>query len=59
MAPLRIVLAVLALIMAAPAGAETVRHWRSQIEDASARVGIPVEWIEQVMQAQSGRGPPL
>lgn len=53
-----------ALVLAAPAGAEPTRAWTSHISEASVRFGIPVEWIRQVMQAESGgqthrRGRPI
>ena len=34
--------------------AETVADWRPYINDASARFGVPVAWIERVMRAESG-----
>lgn len=54
MAPLRVALAALALIAAAPAGAQSVLNWRPYVEQASARFGVPVEWVERVVQAESG-----
>ena len=54
MAPLRTTLAALTLFMAVPANAEPVGRWQPYIEEASARFGIPVEWIERVMHAESG-----
>lgn len=54
MAALRITLATLTLVAATPAHAETVGRWRPYIEEASARFGVPVEWIERVMRAESG-----
>ena len=54
----------LALVAVAPAQAQSVARWRPHIEEASARFGIPAEWIERVMQAESGgrttlRGRPI
>lgn len=53
------------LILAdAPARADAVDAWRSQIGAASTRFGIPMAWIEAVMRAESGgktrwRGRPI
>ena len=38
----------------APASAQSVTNWRPYIAEASARFGVPVTWIEQVMRAESG-----
>lgn len=55
MGPLRAILAAACLVAAAPTHAEVVvTDWRSHIAEASARFGVPVEWIEAVMQAESG-----
>lgn len=54
MAGLRIALAALALVVTAPAKAESVDRWRPYIAEASARYAVPVEWIERVMRAESG-----
>lgn len=54
MAALRFVCLALALVGAVPAHAESVERWRPHIEEASARFGVPAEWIERVMQAESG-----
>lgn len=51
---LRAILAAACLAAAAPVHAEVVADWRSHIAEASARFGVPVEWIEAVMQAESG-----
>src|SRR3546814_4048481 len=64
MATVRIALAALALLAATPAEAESVDRWRPYIAEASVRYGIPVEWIEGVMRAESGgrttlNGPPI
>ena len=42
----------MALIAASPACAG-VEQWRSLIEAASARSGVPASWIEQVMHSES------
>jgi soluble lytic murein transglycosylase-like protein len=54
MGPLRAILAAACLAAAAPVHAEVVADWRAHIAEASARFGVPVEWIEAVMQAESG-----
>src|SRR5690606_6008617 len=54
MAAMKIALAALALLAATPAKAESVDRWRLYIEEAAARYGVPVEWIERVMRAESG-----
>lgn len=54
MAGLRIALAALALVAAAPVKAEPVDRWQPYIAEASARYAVPVEWIERVMRAESG-----
>src|SRR3546814_13818339 len=64
MGPLRASLAAACLAFATPAHAEVVSDWRSYTDEASARFGVPVEWIEAVMQAESGgqtrlRGRPI
>lgn len=54
MAAVKIALAALALLAATPAKAESVDRWRPYVEEASARYGVPVAWIERVMRAESG-----
>lgn len=53
MGTLRIAVAALALTAAMPASAQSVERWRPYIEEASARFGVPAEWIERVMRAES------
>lgn len=53
MGALRIVVAALALAVATPASAQSIERWRPYIEEASARFGVPAEWIESVMRAES------
>ena len=36
-----------------PALAQSVADWRSYVVEASTRFGVPVSWIEAVMQAES------
>lgn len=54
MVALRIALTALALLAATPARPDAIVRWRSYIEEASARFGVPVAWIERVMRAESG-----
>ncbi|WP_082796917.1 lytic transglycosylase domain-containing protein [Sphingopyxis granuli] len=54
MAAVRIALLVFVLVAATPVRAESVDRWRPYIAEASARTGVPVEWIERVMRAESG-----
>lgn len=42
------------LALAYPAAAQTVADWRPFTTEASQRFGVPVAWIERVMQAESG-----
>jgi soluble lytic murein transglycosylase-like protein len=60
-ASLRPAAAALALMIASPANAigrpaasTPVADWRSYSLEASLRFGVPVEWIERVMRAESG-----
>lgn len=47
-------LALLAALAAAhPARAEAVARWRPLVAEASLRSGIPADWIERVMRAES------
>lgn len=54
MAALRLLLLVLLLCLGAPARADPVDRWQPYIEEASARFGVPTDWIERVMRAESG-----
>jgi soluble lytic murein transglycosylase-like protein len=51
---LKVVIAAMALLTAAPVHARPVDRWRPLIAEASARFGVPVAWIERVMRAESG-----
>lgn len=53
MATLRLACAALALAIAAPSVAQTTARWRSHISQASIRCGVPANWIERVMRAES------
>lgn len=54
MAALRSALIALALLWASPAAADPLDRWSLHIAEASARFGMPVEWIRRVMRAESG-----
>jgi soluble lytic murein transglycosylase-like protein len=64
MGALKLAALALALAIAAPARADPVAQWRPHVAEASARFGIPEDWIERVMRAESGgrttfRGKPV
>jgi soluble lytic murein transglycosylase-like protein len=44
---------LLVLVIGSPAHAQSVSDWHPQILQASLRFGVPAEWIERVMQAES------
>lgn len=54
MAALRLALCLVVLLAAPPAGAETVDRWNGEIAEASARFGVPADWIRRVIRAESG-----
>jgi soluble lytic murein transglycosylase-like protein len=54
MAALRGALLALALLWARPAVADPLDRWSVYIAEASARFGMPTEWIRRVMRAESG-----
>lgn len=54
MAALRVLVAACALLVAAPAHADPIARWQPHIAEASARYGIPSEWIARVIRAESG-----
>jgi soluble lytic murein transglycosylase-like protein len=54
MGALRLAIVALALFAASPAAADPIDRWQPHIEEASARFGVPVGWIERVMRAESG-----
>lgn len=54
MGAIRGMIAAFALLGATSAHADEVARWRSYVEEASARFGVPTRWIEQVMRAESG-----
>jgi len=53
-APLKCAAIALAIACATPAHAESVATWQPFIREASLRFGIPSQWIERVMRAESG-----
>lgn len=53
MVALRWILAAAALAGATPAYGDPVDRWRSLIAEASSRFGVPQDWIERVMRAES------
>ena len=64
MGALRPIALTVALAAASPAQTETVAHWWPFVAEASRRFGVPMPWIERVMQAESAgrtmlRGRPI
>lgn len=53
MGALRLSIAATSLAFAVPVHAQGVADWRPYIVEASSRFGVPVVWIERVMQAES------
>jgi soluble lytic murein transglycosylase-like protein len=51
---LRFAVGAAALLMASPVKAQSVERWSGHIAEASARFGVPEEWIRGVMRAESG-----
>lgn len=54
MAPLKLAAAIVALLLASPARADLVAQWQPHVAEASARFGVPIDWIERVIRAESG-----
>lgn len=54
MAPLKLALAAIALCWTSSAHADPVARWQPHIAEASARFGVPSDWIKRVMRAESG-----
>nr|NUR36586.1 lytic transglycosylase domain-containing protein [Sphingomonas sp.] len=44
---------MLALGLATPSKADAIAGWRAYTAEASSRFGVPIEWIERVMRAES------
>lgn len=53
MGALKLLVTLGALLLASPSDAQTVARWRPYVDEASARFGVPIDWIEQVMHAES------
>jgi soluble lytic murein transglycosylase-like protein len=53
MVAMRFWLVTASLAFTSPARTETVADWRPYILEASNRFGVPADWIERVMQAES------
>lgn len=55
---LKSMLAAMLMVTSAPASAarvpDPVAQWMPYIREASARFGVPVQWIERVIRAESG-----
>jgi len=54
MAALTRIMIVCLLAWPAPLMAGDVGRWRPYVEEASSRFGVPAEWIESVLAAESG-----
>lgn len=54
MAALKPLALAVALLIAHPAAADPVDRWQAEIAQASMRFGVPMAWIERVIQAESG-----
>ncbi len=54
MGPLSRLGLVAGMLTVPPAQAHDVDRWRSCIESASTRFGVPMRWIERIMRAESG-----
>lgn len=54
MGALRSLLVAGAFFLSGPAAAQSVDRWSGYIAEASARFGVPQDWIRRVMRAESG-----
>jgi len=54
MAPLKLACAIVALLFVSPARADPVAQWQPHVAEASARFGVPTDWIERVIRVESG-----
>jgi hypothetical protein len=54
MAPLKLLLALSLLAIAAPAWAGSRDRWAGEVAEASRRFGLPEAWIHRVIEAESG-----
>ena len=53
MAALKLAVAVSAAVFAKPVAAESVADWSPYVAEASLRFGVPIDWIELVIRAES------
>lgn len=53
MGALRLINALVALAASTPSNADNVTRWQPYIANASHRFGVPTDWIERVMRAES------
>ena len=53
MGALKLLATLGALLLASPSDAQSVARWRPYVHEASARFGVPIDWIERVMHAES------
>jgi soluble lytic murein transglycosylase-like protein len=53
MAPLKSVAIAAAVMVISPASADPIDRWNHNIAEASARFGIPRQWIRRVIRAES------
>lgn len=54
MGALRSLVIAFIFFLASPAAAQSVSRWNGYIAEASARFGVPEDWIRRVMRAESG-----
>jgi soluble lytic murein transglycosylase-like protein len=54
MDPVKLAAMLAGLAMAQPAAAGPVANWHPFVVEASLRFGVPADWIERVMRAESG-----
>lgn len=54
MGALRTLFLIGAILLPAPAAAQSVERWSGYIAEASLRFGVPEAWIRRVMRAESG-----
>lgn len=53
-AALRTLAVVVSLAWAVPVAADPIDRWAAHVAEASARFGIPADWIRRVMRVESG-----
>jgi soluble lytic murein transglycosylase-like protein len=64
MGAVRGIYCALGLLVSSPAQADPIGRWTPLIDEASARFGVPADWIARVMTVESGgrptdKGPPV